>query len=107
MLGTAEAVASIKPADLPVAGRRAPDEARRRVVLHIEDAAVVVELMRALLSDREDVDLRSAATAREGLELIHSLDPALIFLDMHLPDGSGEEVLRAILADPTTSGIPV
>jgi CheY-like chemotaxis protein/HPt (histidine-containing phosphotransfer) domain-containing protein len=107
MLSAAEAVARMDAADVAAALRPAPAEHPQHVVLHIEDAAVVVEFMRALLSDREDVDLRSAATARESLELIHSLDPSLIFLDMHLPDGSGEEVLRAILADPGTSGIPV
>src|SRR5213592_2193902 len=78
----AEAVGSVDAADTPAVVRRAPAAAARHVVLHIEDAVVVVELMHALLSDHGDVDLRTAATAREGLELVHGLKPSLIFLDM-------------------------
>ena len=42
-----------------------------------------------------------------GLELAHDHCPHLIILDLHLPDVSGDEVLRRLLADPTTKAIPV
>jgi CheY-like chemotaxis protein len=84
-----------------------PHAQGRRTVLHIEDSDVVVDLMHDLLAHRPDVELTSASTARQGLELAGTLRPALIFLDMHLPDGSGEDVLRTILEDPATNAIPV
>lgn len=33
--------------------------------------------------------------------------PAVVLLDLHLPDIHGEEVLAHLLADPTTASIPV
>jgi signal transduction histidine kinase len=47
-----------------------------------------------------------ANTGREAIERAHS-SPALIILDVHLPDLSGFEVCRRIKADPVTSRIPV
>ena len=107
MRAAAEAVPERAVVEARPLAQPARPAALRQTVLHVEDAAVVVDLMQAFLADRGDLDLRSVATAREGLELARTLDPALIFLDMHLPDGSGEDVLRTILDDPATSSIPV
>ena len=51
-------------------------------------------------------DVKEAATGYEGLRLAADL-PAVIILDLHLPDISGEEVLRRLRADPRTAGIPI
>ena len=42
-----------------------------------------------------------------GLELAREHSPDVILLDLHLPDISGDEVLRRLKADPATKGIPV
>src|ERR1700719_960396 len=47
-----------------------------------------------------------ACTGREALEKI-LLDPALVILDVRLPDMLGYEVCRRIKANPRTANIPV
>jgi CheY-like chemotaxis protein len=44
---------------------------------------------------------------RTGLRLALAEKPEIIFLDLGMPDLSGEEVLDRLAADPATSGIPV
>jgi len=45
-----------------------------------------------------------AGTAARALELAERLDPDLILLDLHLPDGDGRDVCRTIRA---RSGVPI
>jgi CheY-like chemotaxis protein len=42
-----------------------------------------------------------------GIELAHDHHPHLIFLDLHLPDMTGADVLAALRRDAATRGIPV
>ncbi|MGH7416424.1 MAG: response regulator, partial [Candidatus Rokuibacteriota bacterium] len=42
-----------------------------------------------------------------ALDLAREHRPDLVVLDLHLPDIPGEEVLRALKADPQTRMIPV
>lgn len=48
-----------------------------------------------------------AHTGREALEACRSFRPALIVLDMMLPDLSGNDVCRALLRDAATEHIPI
>ena len=92
--------------------REAPDRTPpalpgRRRVLHIEDNPSNVRLVEWILGTRGDLDVVAAGRAARGLELAAELAPALILLDVHLPDGSGGEVLERLKADPRTAAIPV
>ena len=44
---------------------------------------------------------------RLGLELATEHQPALILLDLHLPDISGDQVLQELRANSVTASIPV
>jgi PAS domain S-box-containing protein len=55
---------------------------------------------------RAGFEILEAATGSEALQMIASL-PALVILDVKLPDISGFEVCRRIKSDPTTCAIPV
>jgi len=45
------------------------------------------------------VDIRQAPDGTQGLELVHSFSPNLIFLEIHLPSQSGLDLARQIKSD--------
>jgi two-component system LytT family response regulator len=67
--------------------------------LVVEDAPLAREALVRLLAVHADVELvGSAATAAEGLALAAELKPALLFLDIQLPDLDGIELARRLAA---------
>ena len=76
-------------------------------ILYIEDNLSNVSLMERLVRRRPGVDLVHAQDGRTGVEAVRTQPPNLIFLDLHLPDTPGEEVLRQLWSDPATRRIPV
>ena len=77
------------------------------VVLYIEDNLSNVRLMERVLQRRPGVRLLHAASGAAGLRMAAAKRPHLIFLDLHLPDMSGEDVLHHLKADPAVRSIPV
>lgn len=63
--------------------------------------------MQTLLARRPGIQLEHAPTGEAGLGLIRSRRPELVFLDLHLPDMPGREVLRRLWENPETRTIPV
>jgi CheY-like chemotaxis protein/anti-sigma regulatory factor (Ser/Thr protein kinase) len=78
-----------------------------RTVLYIEDNLSNMRLMEHIVSYRPHIRLVPAMQGRLGLELAHEHRPDLILLDLHLPDLTGDDVLKKLQADPKTSEIPV
>lgn len=85
----------------------APISARARTVLYVEDDLSNVKLVERIVALRPEVTLIVAMQGRIALDLARQHQPSLILLDLHLPDVSGEEVLRRLRADPRTSATPV
>jgi PAS domain S-box-containing protein len=82
-------------------------EPGRRSVLYIEDNADSRTLMERIAELHGGIDLTTAPTAWEGLELARAKAPDAVLLDLNLPDGSGDEVLASLKADPVTRAVPV
>ncbi|HEY3836191.1 MAG TPA: response regulator [Bryobacteraceae bacterium] len=76
-------------------------------VLYIEDNLSNVRLIEEIVAQYPEVHLLEAVQGKMGLELARTHTPDWILLDVHLPDISGEEVLRHLHANPRTAGIPV
>ncbi len=77
-------------------------------ILQIEDNPSnqrVVEML--LKNQRPQWRLLTAANARTGMEIARRQRPALILLDLQLPDLPGDEVLVMLREDRDTQGIPV
>ena len=96
----------------PAKARPADDSAAiahttRGVVLYVEDNRSNVRLMERVLERRPGVRLLHAADGRLGLECARSARPDLIFLDLHLSDMTGEEVLHRLWEDASLRSIPV
>ena len=75
-------------------------------VLYVEDNPANFRLVERVLQLRPGVRLLSAMQGRLGLALAREHRPDVIFLDLHLPDIPGAEVLRELKAGPTKD-IPV
>jgi signal transduction histidine kinase/CheY-like chemotaxis protein len=102
-------IARIVPADAPAAALPdgpAPVETGTHV-LYIEDNPANIEVVTRFLRTKPNVRLQSARSGRSGLDLARREVPDLLLLDLHLPDLSGDEVLRQLRADPATADLPV
>ena len=79
----------------------------RRTVLYIEDNPTNLRLIERALERAGDVDVIASMQGSLGVELAVEHRPALVLLDLHLPDTSGETVLQRLRSDPRTAAIPV
>src|SRR5207302_1929011 len=52
-------------------------------------------------------EVLEATTGREALNMVNVAQPALVLLDVHLPDISGLDVCRKIKSQPQGAAIPV
>jgi DNA-binding NarL/FixJ family response regulator len=66
----------------------------RRVVL-VDDHHLFRSGVRAELGDAVDV-VGEAGSVEEAVPLIKELDPDVVLLDVHLPDGGGDAIINAV-----------
>ncbi|MBI4935084.1 MAG: PAS domain-containing protein [Actinobacteria bacterium] len=78
-----------------------------RLVLYVEDEPLNASLMESIVGLLPGRVLQVEPTVAGGIAAAVSLHPALVLLDLNLPDGSGLDVLQAIRADPATERTPV
>ena len=78
-----------------------------RTVLYVEDNMSNVRLMEHVLSYRPHVRLLTAMQGQMGIDLALEHIPDLIFLDLHLPDLTGDKVLLQLRSDRRTRKIPM
>ncbi|RPI98229.1 MAG: response regulator [Chloroflexi bacterium] len=76
-------------------------------ILLVEDSQTQAIQIKLVLENAGDVDVEVAPTGLDGLRLARDLNPALIILDIVLPDMDGFQVCRRLKRDPVTMGIPV
>lgn len=67
-------------------------------VLIADDSVAVRERLVRLIHELGDCELRTAGRGAEALELAQSFEPHVMVLDLHMPGGSGLEVLRQVKA---------
>jgi two-component system phosphate regulon response regulator PhoB len=77
-----------------------------RPILVIDDEEDLLRLIDLHLR-REGFATMTAPTGQEGLQLARQTRPALVILDLMLPDLSGTEVCRRLRAAPETAAVPV
>jgi two-component system response regulator VicR len=77
-----------------------------KTVVCIEDEPGVIELIQLILEQR-GLQVVGAETGAEGLSAIRELRPALVLLDLMLPEMDGWEVYKQMKADAALKSIPV
>jgi len=75
-------------------------------ILVVEDDPSVRGLLQTLLS-AEGYDVTTASDGLAGLVKATSAPPALVLLDLMMPDLGGVRVLQEMREDPELAGIPV
>jgi two-component system cell cycle response regulator len=74
-------------------------------VLVVDDVEANVQLMRHLVNSL-GCDVRAVRSAADALRLAGALRPGLIISDIHMPGGSGVELLETVKSDPELKDIP-
>jgi CheY-like chemotaxis protein len=87
---------------LRAAQRRSP----REQVLIIDDDDVSRYVLQGMLADTR-FGVMQATSGTEGLHKARAERPRVIILDLAMPDLTGEEVIKELIADPETRDIPV
>jgi PAS domain S-box-containing protein len=95
----------------PVAAGAAPAAAdqpspTRGRVLYVEDNAVNVLLMEAIVGLRPGVHMQVCTDAASGLAAATAQPPDLLLLDMQLPDADGCDLLQRMRASPALASVP-
>jgi len=75
-------------------------------VLLVEDDPFLSSLLKNRLT-KENVEVQYARDGQEALDILQTLKPDLILLDLILPKKSGFEVMEGIRQDPQLSAAPI
>jgi DNA-binding response OmpR family regulator len=77
-----------------------------RTILVVEDSQTQALHLQALL-EPEGLDVSLADSGRAGLDMVEELLPALIILDLELPDMNGFQVCQRLKEKQETASIPI
>jgi CheY-like chemotaxis protein len=78
-----------------------------RTLLVIASDQANMLLMTQLISRRDDLNLLTAVSGKEGMKLACTSQPEVVVLDTALSDICAGEVLKGLRQNPLTSRIPV
>lgn len=76
-------------------------------LLYIEDNATNITLMENVLRTSSNIQIHTASTAYEGMEIANVLQPDIIILDINLPDINGFDVAAYLKENPSTKDTPI
>lgn len=82
------------------------EDIKKPVILIADDNRVIIKLLGKLLT-REGYEVSEVHDGQAVLDLLPTIQPDLILLDVDMPNMSGFEVCRQLKNDPRTSDIPV
>jgi CheY-like chemotaxis protein len=94
------------PEDDPTRRPAPPVSADAPTILVVDDDLANLALAQALLQ-AEGFQVRLAVDAQSTFKALKTCTPALILMDIQLPEMDGWELTRRLKADPATSAIPV
>jgi putative two-component system response regulator len=83
------------------------EELNRARILIVDDEPLNIDVVHAYLEIAGYFNIQSTEFPLEVLPLIESFRPDLVLLDIHMPQLSGLEILKAIRANPRLAATPV
>lgn len=83
------------------------DASSKHKILHIEDNASNRALMEAIIARHQGLRLYTVKSITGALAFLTQVTPELILLDLHLPDGHGETLVKELKAREAFQHIPI
>ena len=80
-------------------------EGTQPTILIVDDEPINIKVLSDLLKD--DAQIIFATDGEKGIASVHENHPALILLDVMMPDLDGYEVCKRLKANPRTKSIPI
>lgn len=77
-----------------------------QTILHVDDDEDIRVIIHMALETVGSFDVHQFATGQDAVEAAVSVNPQMLLLDVMMPDMSGEDVWRAITAQPGLANIP-
>jgi two-component system chemotaxis response regulator CheY len=78
-----------------------------RGVLIVDDDRFIRKLITTTLEDVTDFELHEASDGREAIDVARRERPAIVFLDVEMPELNGIEACRLLRADETTGNATI
>ena len=72
------------------------EKKEKSVLLIVDDSLLIMERLLLMLEDIKDVIVMHAINYAEAHEMLESVQPKIVLLDINLPDRSGMELLPVI-----------
>lgn len=82
------------------------ERSAEQLVFYVEDEPVNVLLMRMLFELRPQLRLEVATSGKQALAMARELQPALLLLDLRLPDCIGSQLLPLLRRQPGWEQLP-
>jgi CheY-like chemotaxis protein len=79
---------------------------QKPVILVVDDDAPILLLMRSLLREF-GFEPVTAASGELAIEAVRRDSPALVLVDRNMPGMSGDDVVRALRAEPRNGRLPI
>lgn len=76
-----------------------------RRILVVDNNPLIVKMLERFLGDEEGYEVRSAADGLEALRVLDNFRPEVIFVDLIMPNISGDKLCRVIRATPGLDGV--
>lgn len=75
-------------------------------ILVVDDEVVLTKMVKMNLERTGDYEVRTENEGSKALQATRDFKPDLIFMDVMMPDMSGDEVIAEIRDDPNLASIP-
>lgn len=75
-------------------------------VLLVDDSPMILSFEKMMLRD-SDFEIFTATSGKEALEMVKANSPAIVLLDVQMPEMDGIECCRQLKSNPQTKPIPV